>query len=167
MPLAGWAPFFRHRKLTLPTPSTSLRARLSFRPQSCYYQTPSSILLYAMRRQIARLLLVFFLSSTSAPMLQALAASPPHACCLRRLHDSTDQRSTGQQPRIHDAAKHDGSCCPPLTTSHSAQVPLRKSEASLLHSSELQLPPSNFRHDAAFDSKCSSRAPPIAVLSGC
>ena len=39
-----------------------------------------------MQRLIARFLLLFALAGTFVPMAQALAAAPPHACCIRKIH---------------------------------------------------------------------------------
>src|SRR6266853_5292866 len=113
-----------------------------------------------MQRLTARLLLFFLLASTCAPVLQELSAEPPHACCLRKLHSSTGRGAT-----VHSPVRADGNCCPPMTTSQSAQILGRKATIFLTHSSDLQLEPLGSWHGAGYDSNNSSRAPPVVVLS--
>src|SRR6266567_3674669 len=114
----------------------------------------------AMQRVTARLVLLFLLASAFAPVLQALSAEPPHACCLRKLHSSA-----GRGASIHGSARTDGNCCPPMTTSQSGQVLGGKVTFFLAHSSDLQLEPLGSWHGAGYDSNNSSRAPPVFVLS--
>ncbi len=113
-----------------------------------------------MHRLTARLLLLFLLASAFAPVLQGLSAEPPHACCLRKLH-GTGERGAG----VHDSANRDGNCCPPMTTSQSAQVVAGGTATSLSGSSELEFEPSGSWHGAGVASSHSSRAPPVLSLS--
>jgi hypothetical protein len=106
----------------------------------------------------ARLLLFFLLASAFAPVLQALSAEPPHACCLRKLHGSAE-RGAG----IHDSAKHDGNCCPPMTTPHSAQVLVGGVAVFNPHTSQLSSEPENATYAAEFANQNSSRAPPACL----
>jgi len=108
-----------------------------------------------MNRLTARVLLLFLFASAFAPVLQALSAAAPHACCLRRLRGPAD-RGSG----FYDSARRDGNCCPPLTTSHSAQVVAGETAVYSARCSELELGCSGFWHGAGFDSSHSSRAPP-------
>jgi len=112
-----------------------------------------------MRRLTARFLLLFVAAGATAPLLQALSADPPHACCLRRLHGRSER-----DPRLHDAATTQGNCCPPVTTPHSAQVKFVSSSISVPSTIELTPERLRVRYYAGFDSNHSSRAPPALVL---
>src|SRR6266576_5286884 len=118
------------------------------------------LLTIAMHRLTARLLLLFLLASAFAPVMQALSAEPPHACCLRRAHGPSD-RGAG----LHDWAKRDGNCCPPMTSSHSARVLAGEVSAFHSHSSRVSPGPNNPVHVVGFSDQNSSRAPPIFLLS--
>jgi hypothetical protein len=78
-----------------------------------------------MQRLTARLLLLFALIGTFAPLALAFTAPPPHSCCLRKsahqchqpanaAADESDQRSI----RSTGCCNHD--CCRAVTTSQSA-----------------------------------------------
>jgi hypothetical protein len=71
-----------------------------------------------MYRLTARLLLVLLLLGTFVPVVMAISAPAPHACCMRKpMHDhgSADRevQAVGGQSR---------SCCPPVTTAHWAEL---------------------------------------------
>jgi len=71
-----------------------------------------------MHRLTARLLLVFLLVGTFAPVALAVSsAPPPHACCMRKAmhHDEAPQTEL----RSVDNGHHN--CCGPLTVAHWAQ----------------------------------------------
>jgi hypothetical protein len=63
---------------------------------------------------IARVLLLLTLAGGFTPILEALSGVQPHACCLRRLHATGDQRS-----QFSASMTRGGNCCPPLTTPQS------------------------------------------------
>jgi hypothetical protein len=104
----------------------------------------------------ARLLLLLFGISACAPVLQAFSAAPPHACCLRKLH-----RPAEHQTRLDDSSKHDGSCCPPLTARHSAQIQADKTSVRFPQSAELVLSADRISRVEGFETHNCSRAPPI------
>ncbi len=112
-----------------------------------------------MPRIIARLLLVFVLAGVFAPLVQALSADPPHACCLRRLHGSADH-----PPQFHDSVRHDGNCCPPITTSHSARVLTDEGAVFQPRSSPLIFATHRGGHAAGFGADNSPRAPPFLLF---
>jgi hypothetical protein len=69
-----------------------------------------------MHRMTARLLLIFVLVGTFAPVALAISAPPPHACCMRKMHPHTSPETAFT---ALDLGSHD--CCRPLTVSHAAQ----------------------------------------------
>lgn len=104
----------------------------------------------------SRLLLLLFVGGACAPVLQAFSAEPPHACCLRKMHGSPER-----EPGLHDATPHQGNCCPPMATPHSANLSGRETAVNILPSSELALAPARCRRNSGFDRSHSSRAPPV------
>jgi hypothetical protein len=71
-----------------------------------------------MHRLTARLLLVLLLLGTLGPVAMAISGPAPHACCMRRpMHDhgSADHE-------IQAVRGENRSCCPPVTTSHWAEL---------------------------------------------
>jgi hypothetical protein len=108
-----------------------------------------------MHRLTARFLLLFLVVGATEPMLQALSAVPPHACCLRKLHGAT-----GRQSGIHDSTRHQGNCCPPMTAPFVASFRGSISVIVLLHSSELVLTPAYLGHTFDVAADHPSRAPP-------
>jgi hypothetical protein len=81
-----------------------------------------------MHRLIARFLLLVALVGNLAPLALAAAASPPHACCVRKAvhhcHDSvaSDQIQEAGQPVIRGTSCCNHDCCRALTTSRWAQA---------------------------------------------
>src|SRR5215813_10745163 len=110
-----------------------------------------------MHRLTARLLLLIVALGISQPLLEAFSAEPPHACCLRRLHGSANNT-----PHFQAAKQADGSCCPPLTTPHIAQVQSDETSIPLPQHSERVPAATNVRILQEFDSHNSSRAPPVS-----
>ena len=109
----------------------------------------------AMQRFTARLVLLVVALSTCAPFLQTLSSTPPHACCLRRLHARQDG-----QPQLGGIATRSNNCCPPLTTPQSASVIARDGATVQLQTSGLNDElPSSF-HATRYSSYHSVRAPP-------
>jgi hypothetical protein len=108
-----------------------------------------------MHRLTARLLFILFVASTCTPVLQALSADPPHACCLRHVH-----KSSGSDPRLHDSTTHQGNCCPPMTTTHSASLSSIASSIHLPHASEFAPTLVNLHRTTSSNANNSSRAPP-------
>jgi len=71
-----------------------------------------------MYRLTARLLLVLLLASTFVPVAMAVSAPVPHACCMRKpMHR---HGPGGRELRAVDT--RNGSCCPPVTTAHWAEL---------------------------------------------
>jgi hypothetical protein len=72
-----------------------------------------------MHRFIARALLVLLLVGTFAPLALAVSAQPPHACCMRKMHEypSPHQAEFNAPYCCH----HD--CCRSVVSSQFAQVP--------------------------------------------
>jgi hypothetical protein len=61
-----------------------------------------------MHRLIARLLLLFTLAASLAPVALAATAAPPHACCLRKgVHRCHDSQISDDGPLV----LRDASCC--------------------------------------------------------
>jgi hypothetical protein len=108
-----------------------------------------------MHRLTARILLLLVASGASAPMLAALSAQPPHACCLRKMH-----ASSGGGSGLHEAAVHQGNCCPPMTTPHSAQLSAQSSVWARHSAAVAPAPADQYRATACLTSRF-SRAPPI------
>ena len=71
-----------------------------------------------MHQLIARFLLLVALAGNLAPLAMATAATPPHACCIRkaahRCHDSAGLESEQLAIRAASACNHD--CCRAVTT---------------------------------------------------
>src|SRR5580700_11022574 len=99
-----------------------------------------------MHRRIAQFLLLLALMGNLAPAELALAAPPPHACCLRKTahhcHDSVAAEAKGLDVRAASCCNHD--CCRAVTTAQwaHAQPPVAASfsqnvEAYLGQSSRL------------------------------
>jgi hypothetical protein len=108
-----------------------------------------------MQRLTARFVLLLVALSACEPFLQTLSGTPPHACCLRRLHVRQDGR-----PQLGEAATRSNNCCPPLTTPQSARVIAQSSAAVQLQASGLHDGLPNSFHAARYSSNHSSRAPP-------
>lgn len=109
-----------------------------------------------MQRQTARfLLLLFVVGGAFAPLLEALSAKQPHACCLRRLHNAKNAPA-----EVHDADQMRGNCCPPLTTPHAARLLSVAGSAALFHSSQLTVASANSSPSSKRSDEHLSRAPP-------
>ena len=70
-----------------------------------------------MHRTISRLLLIVWLAGIAAPVVLAISAPAPHACCLRSAHSHGAPNSFQAVP---SCCQHN--CCSPLTVSHWAKV---------------------------------------------
>jgi len=120
---------------------------------------PRAMLGFLMQRLTARLLLILIALGVFQPLVEALSAEPPHACCLRRLHALSDQPA-----QFHDARKASGNCCPPLTTPHTANpVSGDQAQFSPAVSSVKLVSQDRFRHNP-FRATLSARAPPASPL---
>ena len=108
-----------------------------------------------MQRFTARLVLLLVALSICAPFLQPLSGTPPHACCLRRLHTQQDGR-----PQLREAALRSNNCCPSLTTPQSASVMAHDGATVQLEASGLHNQFPNSFHATRYRSNHSSRAPP-------
>jgi hypothetical protein len=86
-----------------------------------------------MHRLTARLLLVLMLVGTLAPPALAFSATPPHACCLRKLHQQGFDGPAFQAPT--DA---DRSCCRTLASTQWAETGLSVKARVALACSALQ-----------------------------
>jgi hypothetical protein len=87
-----------------------------------------------MHRLTARLLLVFLLVGTFAPVALAVSAPAPHACCMRKaMHDHEAPQT---ELRAVDNGHHN--CCGPLTVAHWAEPRPPLSARSSAASSTLQ-----------------------------
>jgi len=122
---------------------------LQVRPESAY------ALSLAMQRFTARLVLLLVALSTCEPFLQTLYGTPPHACCLRRLHARQDGR-----PQLDEAATRTGNCCPPLTTPRSARLVAHDGVIVQLQASKLSVELPDSFYAIRYSSHHSSRAPP-------
>ncbi|MGA7399798.1 MAG: hypothetical protein WCC99_02285 [Candidatus Sulfotelmatobacter sp.] len=115
-----------------------------------------------MHRLTARLLLLFALLGSVAPIAFAVTAPPPHACCLRKgvhhCHESPGSES--DQPVIQDASCCHGDCARAVTTAQWAH-PQPKLAAFFLQANNVRLaacrPHSPTAASVEFQS---SRAPP-------
>ena len=111
--------------------------------------------LFLMQRLTARLLLLLIALGVCQPLVEALSAEPPHACCLRKLHALPNQPA-----QIHDRGKTGGSCCPPLTTPHTANpVSGDQTQLDRMVSTLKLISQDCFLHNA-FQASLSTRAPP-------
>jgi hypothetical protein len=108
-----------------------------------------------MQRFTARLVVLLAMLGVCQPFLQTLYGSPPHACCLRRLHA---QQNNG--PQLGQVENRSGNCCPPLTTPRSAALVAADDAGVQLHISQLNPSLPRSFHAAHFRSSHSSRAPP-------
>jgi hypothetical protein len=112
-----------------------------------------------MHRLTARLLLLIVALGIFQPLLEAFSAEPPHACCLRRLHARKDR---GQH--FSDAKKSGGNCCPPLTTTQSANVAARNATVFGLKTSAVNHRPQASKYPALFKTSDFPRGPPALLL---
>jgi hypothetical protein len=111
----------------------------------------------SVQRQIARTLLVLLLVGVFAPVGLAMSVAPPHACCMRKMHEGGQQ----QQWNARHCANHD--CCRAVTAAQSAvnqrQVSAftadRSARLTPIHAVDLSI--------ANFHSSYSGRAPPAAL----
>lgn len=106
-----------------------------------------------MHRLTARLLLTLMLVGVFAPVALAISAPPPHACCMRKMH----QGSSNHTLQAAGCSSHD--CCRTIAVSHFADV-RPSSRLTPAVSDKLQLQPHvAFRHTSV-ESNLSARAPP-------
>jgi hypothetical protein len=110
-----------------------------------------------MQRFAARIVLLLAMLGVCQPLVQTLYGTPPHACCLRRLHARQDT-----EPQLGQVASRSGNCCPSLTTPRSASVVAQDSEAVTLQTSRLNLELPDSFHADRYSSDSSSRAPPAS-----
>jgi len=92
-----------------------------------------------MHRGTARLLLVLLLLGVFVPVALAIAAAPPHACCVRKpMHGRPSHDAEFQAPP--GCCQHD--CCRPLTVSRGVRLTskgcTRATPASTILQSELR-----------------------------
>src|SRR5437667_9665489 len=113
-----------------------------------------------MPRLIARLLLLVVALGIFQPLLEAFSAEPPHACCLRRLH-----ARSGQKSQFRDARQPNANCCPPLTTPHTANPASRAAASVSPYVAILKLSGQNDAYHAGSTASLSTRAPPSPDLS--
>jgi len=114
-----------------------------------------------MHRLTARALLLLILMGTLTPLQEALSAESPHACCLRKMH-GTSAHNGG--PGLHDAAVHQGNCCPPMITPHSANLVAARPSISAINSAGLESLPAYQHRESAFLASHPSRAPPFFLI---
>jgi hypothetical protein len=112
-----------------------------------------------MHRLTARLLLLIVALGIFQPLLEAFSAEPPHACCLRRLH-----AHKGQPLQFRDAARPNGSCCPPLTTPHTANLISRGAVHAVPAHSIINVPADAYVHFRGLSGTVLARAPPALLL---
>jgi hypothetical protein len=115
-----------------------------------------------MHRLTARLLLLFVLLGSLAPLALAVTAPPPHACCLRKgvhhCHDSLASESG--QPLIQGASCCHGDCTRALTTAEWAH-PQPKLAAFFLEANNVRRAASRPHSPATASLEFqSTRAPP-------
>src|SRR5882757_5354234 len=110
-----------------------------------------------MQRWIAKILLILLLVSIFAPVAMAVDGPPQHACCLRTSHSHKTIITAVQQS--------DGSCCPPIATSHWAQVDPESSFHTVLLVEIASLAPDTFSHHLLTSSSYSGRAPPAFSIA--
>jgi hypothetical protein len=111
-----------------------------------------------MHRLTARSLLLLILMGAFSPVLEALSARAPHACCLQKMHGTPAQNGV---PGLHEEAVHQGNCCPPMTTPHSAHLAVVPSSIAAIYSAGLELLPADQHSATASLASHSSRAPPV------
>jgi hypothetical protein len=71
-----------------------------------------------MHRLTARLLLLFALTGTFAPLALAAAAAAPHACCIRKAHHCHESAvAETDQLSIRSSSCCDHNCCRAATVS--------------------------------------------------
>jgi len=115
-----------------------------------------------MHRLTARLLLLFALLGSLAPIALAVTAPPPHACCLRKgvhhCHDSLASESG--QPVVQDSSCCHGDCARAVTTAQWAH-PQPKPASFFLPANNVRLAASRPHSPATVSVEFqSTRAPP-------
>ena len=111
--------------------------------------------LFLMQRLAARLLLLLIALAVCQPLVEALSAEPPHACCLRKLHSLPNRPA-----QMQDRTKAGGNCCPPLTAPHTANpVSGDQTQFARVVSNLKLISQDCFLHNT-FQPSLSTRAPP-------
>jgi hypothetical protein len=107
------------------------------------------------QRQIARTLLVLLLVGVFAPVGLAMSAIPPHACCMRKMHQGSSQQ---QEFQAWHCANHD--CCRGMMVPQSAVQPRQSSAHTLNNSVRFRTASPTVHAASAFHSSYSGRGPP-------
>jgi len=108
-----------------------------------------------MYRLTARLLLVLLLVDTFAQAAVALSATPPHACCLRRLHQQNTHDSQLRAPEDH-------SCCRSIASTQWAELRTPSQACVHLASNEMAIGPRTLALAVQRRASDSVRAPPAS-----
>src|SRR5262249_29869274 len=119
-----------------------------------------------MHRITARLMFVWLLAGTFAPLALAASMSPPHACCVRKDHHCQEMASaTADQPVIRDASCCNRNGCRALTVAHWAD--LRQALTSSIAPPTARFNPGYGSHDTVSFcfSRHSVRAPPLFSIA--
>jgi len=117
----------------------------------------------SMHRLTARLLLLFALVGTLAPLGLAVTAAPPHACCRRKASHGCHEMAVVEPsgPAIRDAKCCNQDCCRAATTTPQWAQAQPKLSAFFLRTIDLPLAASQPHFPAAASVQFpSSRAPP-------
>jgi len=110
-----------------------------------------------MHRLTARVLLVLLLVGLFVPVALAIAAAPPHACCVRKaMHGRSSHDSEFNGPP--GCCQHD--CCRTLTVSHWAHLNPSASIQRTPPSASLQVELEGIYFAASVNHSHSGRAPP-------
>jgi len=110
-----------------------------------------------MHRLTARLLLVLLFVGVFVPVALAIAATPPHACCMRKpMHDHASHSSGFQAPP--GCCQRD--CCRPLTVSQWAHLSPSAGAESTSTSATLPADRRPIGFATTIDRAHSGRAPP-------
>jgi hypothetical protein len=117
-----------------------------------------------MQRLTARFLLLFALVGTFLPTALAIAAAPPHACCLRKAAHQC-HASDADRRSLHGAACCNQGCCGAVTTTHAANPCSPLYSAFALHvSARISESPAEIPATKLFSSQ-STRAPPHSSIA--
>jgi hypothetical protein len=111
-----------------------------------------------MHRLTARVLLVLLLAGTFVPAALAFTPTPPHACCMRKMHQDSDQ---AQLTAVH----YDHRCCGPWTISRWAQPRPVLTEVGIRQSAPLGVPAQTVHRDFEVLHGRSGRSPPLFSIA--
>jgi hypothetical protein len=120
-----------------------------------------------MRKQIARLLLLFALGGNVIPLAVAATAAPAHACCLRKAahhcHDTSSGTANQLAVRSTSCCNHD--CCRAAAISQHANPLAQRSIARNCNVAIGPVEAESVKAASIFFATRSSRGPPLNVLS--